>query len=345
MAATIKDISRETGLSLATISKYLNGGNVLPKNREKIDAAIEKLHYQVNEIARGLVTNRTKTIGVICYNVASIFNGTLVSYIGAELSRQGYGMLICDSRNNEEQEAENIRFLVNKKVDGIIITPVAHTAEFLSPADESDIPVVLLDRRVSGSEYDSVTVNNQQAAYLAGKYLLRKRHRKIAAIASKIEYTGIQRMSGLELAMSEYALSIPPEYLKLGRHSVEHGYCSMKELLRLENPPTAVFLTNYDLNLGAVMALNEEGADCPGSISMLGFDDLILPHIMKPDLTVVAQPMEEMGRKAVELVLHRLELKHEKKEEPFQNIVFNAALKEGDSVRDLAEPESQRRKK
>ena len=338
MPSTIKDISRETGLSLATISKYLNGGNVLPKNKEKIDAAVEKLHYQVNEIARGLVTRRTKTIGVVCYNIASIFNGTMVSYIGAELSRQGYGMLICDSRNDEKQEAENIKFLVNKKVDGIIVTPVSKQADFLAPADAQDIPVVLLDRRVQGGNYDSVTANNQQATYLAGKFLIQKHHRKIAVIASLVEYTGVQRLNGLRTALTEAGLSLPPEYLKLGLHTVEDGYRNMKELIRLKNPPTAVMMTNYDLNLGAVMAVNEENVDCPGDLSMLGFDDLILPHIMKPDLTVVAQPMEEMGRTSVELVLRRITRKWKKEEaEEAHSVVCSTQLKEGDSVRDLGE--------
>ena len=95
--ATIKDIKKKTGLSLATISKYLNGGNVLPENRIKIEEAIKELNYEVNEIARGLVTNRTKTVGVIVYSVESLFNGTLLRYIGSELRKAGYGLLICDS--------------------------------------------------------------------------------------------------------------------------------------------------------------------------------------------------------------------------------------------------------
>ena len=120
MAATIKDIRKKTGLSLATISKYLNGGNVLPENREKIEKAIQSLHYEVNEIARGLVTNRTRTAGVVVFSVESLFNGILLHHTGDILRKAGYGMLICDSGNSPEREAENIRFLLSKKVKGTV---------------------------------------------------------------------------------------------------------------------------------------------------------------------------------------------------------------------------------
>ena len=116
MAATIRDIRNQTGLSLATISKYLNGKNVLPENKEKIEAAIKDLHYEVNEIARGLVTNKTNTIGMIVYDIESMFSGVLIRHVGECLRRAGYALLVCDSCNDEKVEADNVRFLLNKKV-------------------------------------------------------------------------------------------------------------------------------------------------------------------------------------------------------------------------------------
>ena len=109
MSATIKDIKEETGLSLATISKYLNGGKVLDKNAQLIRAAVEKLHYQPNEMARSLVTNKTRTVGVVCYSVASLFAGIMLKHVGDYLRSKGYGVLICDSDNKEELQTENIR--------------------------------------------------------------------------------------------------------------------------------------------------------------------------------------------------------------------------------------------
>ena len=111
MAATIRDIKKRTGLSLATISKYLNGGNVLPENRILIEEAINELHYEVNELARGLVTHKTKTIGVLVYDIQCLFVGSMLHYLGMELHKKGYGMLICDSCNDEKLQKENLQFL------------------------------------------------------------------------------------------------------------------------------------------------------------------------------------------------------------------------------------------
>lgn len=330
MASTIKDIKEETGLSLATISKYLNGGNVLPKNRDKIEAAIEKLDYHVNEIARGLVTNKTRTVGVMVYSIASIFNGTLVAHIGHQLRRRGYGMFICDSGEDTELEAKNVRFLVSKKVDGMIVIPTADTASFLEPAKEAGIPVVLVDRRLSDGEIDSVTLNNEEAAKQAVERLIGEGHRKLAIISSADVFTGVDRYKGYRDALEEAGITVPEEYLHIGHHTVAYGYQSMKELMALEDPPTAIFMTNYDINLGTVMALNELGLKCPADVSLLGFDDLLLPHIVEPSLTVMKQPMRELGHQAVDLLLDRIDGRITGDPE---HIVLKARLIEGDSDR------------
>ena len=257
MPATIRDIKEKTGLSLATISKYLNGGNVLPENRIKIEAAIQELNYEVNEIARGLVTNKTRTVGVLVYSIQSLYNGTLLRYIGEALRKQGYGMLICDSCEDEAVEAESIRFLVGKKVDGIIVAPVTRSSEFLAPAQKAGIPVVLLDRALQDHVYDCVRIDNRVAAYRAVQVLFEHQHEQVAIICSGKEYTGIERYRGYLEAMQEAGYEVPEEYKKCGAHAFEFGYRSMKELLQLENRPTAVFMTNYEISLGALTAVNE----------------------------------------------------------------------------------------
>ncbi|MCI8774348.1 MAG: LacI family transcriptional regulator [Lachnospiraceae bacterium] len=333
MPATIRDIKEKTGLSLATISKYLNGGNVLPENRVRIEAAIKELHYEVNEIARGLVTNRTRTVGVVVYSVESLFNGTLLHHIGNALRKEKYGILICDSCNDEKIEAENIRFLMHKKVDGIIIVPVSRNAKFLKPAQDAGVPVVLLDRTFRTSEFDCIRIDNRMAAFRAVNILLEHNHRKIAVICSdnENEYTGYERYKGYLDAMEQAGIEVPPQYQKTGRHSIEFGQNSMRELLRLEDRPTAVFMSNYEITLGAVMALNESGMQCPEDISMLGFDDLILSHLVKPQMHMVVQPMKEMSEKAVEILLHHVRSKNKKEDIPVE-IIMGTRIREGNSV-------------
>lgn len=336
MPATIRDIKEKTGLSLATISKYLNGGNVLPENRVRIEAAVKELHYEVNEIARGLVTNRTRTVGVVVYSVESLFNGTLLHHIGNALRKEKYGILICDSCNDEKIEAENIRFLLNKKVDGIIVVPVSRKSRFLKPAQDAGVPVVLMDRSFQNAEFDCVRIDNRMAAFRAVNILLENNHRKIAVIGAdnENEYTGYERYKGYLDALEQAGIEAPAQYRKLGRHSIGFGQESMRELLQLKDRPTAVFMSNYEITLGAVMALNESGMQCPKDISMLGFDDLILSHLLKPQMYMVIQPMKEMSEKAVEILLHHIRSKSKKgkKEEIPVEIIMGTRIREGNSV-------------
>ncbi len=332
MPATIRDIRERTGLSLATISKYINGGNVLPENREKIEAAIKELNYQVNEMARGLVTNKTRSIGVVVNDIGSIFCGVLLRYIGDVLKENGYSMIISDSRDDEKNEAENIKFLLNKKVDGIIVIPLAKTSKFLKPAIDADVPVVLLDRSIRNGDVDCIRIDNREAAFKATSILIENGHKKSAVIYSEEIYTGIERYKGFREAMQDAGIDIPKEYLKAGVHSIEHGFKSMNELLALKNRPTAVFTTNYEVTLGAVMAVNESKYSCPEDISILGFDNLILSHVVQPKMTMVVQPMKEMGRKAGELILKRV---NEKEKAAPMEYVLGTKIEKGNSIKKL----------
>lgn len=332
MPATIRDIKNRTGLSLATISKYLNGGNVLPKNRELIEEAIAELHYEVNEIARGLVTNQTKIVGVMVYDIESFFAGSMLHYIGHELRKQGYGTLICDSYNNEEVEEQNLKFLLGKKVDGILILPVSLSGSFMEQARSAGVPVVLIDRAVKDMEFDFVGIDNHMAAFRAVNLLIENHHRRIAVIVSDVEYSGIERLAGYLHAMEAAGLEIPAGYKRLGRHSFELGYEQMKELLALSDRPTAVFLGNYETTLGAIMAVNEAGLSWPEDLSIVGFDDLIVSRVVRPKIWMVVQPMEAICTKAVELLMNRIQFKGE---EPAVKINYGAIIREGDSIRSL----------
>lgn len=330
MAATIKDIKEETGLSLATISKYLNGGKVLEENAQLIQAAVEKLHYQPNEVARSLVTNRTRTVGIVCYNVASLWVGTILKYLGKCLRVGGYSVLICDSDDKEELQEENIRFMISKKVDGIILIPVSANPDCLRRARNEGIPLVVLDRDVDGDDHDAVAVDNYHGAMHLMEYLFSKNHRKVALISSSIHSSHTDRNRAYLDIMAREGLPVREEYVCLQpHHSLEDGYCAMKKLLHLADMPTAVFSTGYEFNLGVFMALNEEKIKCPEEISIVGFDDLILPSILQPQLTVMSQPMEEMSREAVKLLLRRIE---GKKTSGPVHIVLKVDFREGNSV-------------
>ena len=335
MASTIKDIKTETGLALSTISKYLNGGNVRTENREKIEAAIRKLDYRPNEMARALITKKTRTIGFVVNDIASQFSGILLRYTGELLRRSGYSMMICDSAHDPGLEEKNIRFCVDKKVDGILLLPVGRDSENLESAKRAHIPVVLLDREMPGSSCDCITIDNREAARRAVEELALHGHVRIAAIHSE-EYTGYERFLGYLDAMRARGLTVREEYIFSGpMHSTQLGYEGMKKLMALEDPPTAVFMTNYEVSLGVVMAMNEGGCRCPEDFSLIGFDELTLALVVRPRMTLVAQPMKEMCQEGVRLLLARVD---GGMDTPPRRISIYAGIAPGESVRELSDP-------
>lgn len=332
MASTIKDIRNETGLALSTISKYLNGGNVREENAVKIDAAVKKLDYHPNELARALITKQTRTVSFIVNDITSQFCGMMLRYAVERLRRYGYSAIFCDSDQDPALEAENIRFCLEKNVDGILLMPVGKDPAVLCPAKEAGVPVVLIDREIEGAQCDCVTIDNRLAAKRAVSYLIEKGHTKIGAIYST-EYTGYERYLGYCDAMREAGLSVPEEFTLSGvRHCTELGYEGMKAFLRFREPPTAVFLSNYEVNLGAVMALNENGLLCPEDISLMGFDDLVLSLVMKPEMTLMDQPMEKICDEAIRMLMDRILTDEEL---PPRRVSLPAQFKERGSVRDL----------
>ena len=334
MRATIVDIRKRTGLSLATISKYLNGGNVRPENKEKIDEAIEALHYRVNETARSLVTRNTRTIGVVVYSIENLYTGIMLRHIGDYFRELGYGMLICDSNNDTATEQQNLHSMLQKNVDGIILMPVSRDAGILSPLIEAGVPVVCLDRRLDDDCCDSVSINNRQAIRSLIRILADNGHRDIAFLGSSQEYTGYQRLMGFREAMKESHLPIAPGREYLDALSLTAGYHGMKTLLSYTRRPTAVLMSNYEITLGAVMALHESSCSYPEDVSILGMDDLLLSDVVLPRITVAVQPMKEMAQAASGLLYARIRGESDPAE-PARSLVYTATVQEYDSVKKI----------
>ncbi len=332
MKATMKDIAQKTGLGLATISKYMNGGHVLEKNRIAIEAAIEELDYTVNEFARGLKTNRSKTVGVVIPQLNNIFMTSIITNVEEVLRRHGYGILVTDTGKDEEREEEAIRFLLRKKVDGLFIIATSKEVKILDVVLKNQIPVVVVDRKIERLEgiTDTVLVENFQVAKKTVQYLIDRGHTKIGLlIGSRETYTSRRRMDGYREAFKENHIPIQEEWIATADFTVQGGYESTKRLLKEKEPITALFATNYEMTLGALLALNERGISIPEQVSLIGFDNPDLAKAMRPKLTLVSQPIEEIGKSAAKLLLERMELRETGKG---KTIVLNASLEEGASV-------------
>jgi LacI family transcriptional regulator len=307
MAATIKDVAKATGLSIATISKYINGGNVLQGNKLLIDDAIHKLGFKVNGIARGLKTNKTMTIGVLIPDLRNIFCTTIVSNIENTLSQHGYSTIICDYNRNSKQECEKLQFLVEKLVDGIITMPQDGWAQGVQELIGRNIPVVFIDRAIKGIDCDTVLVDNLNASYLAVESLICKGHRRIGIICGPEDvFTAQERLKGYLRVHEDYHMPVDESLVKKGDYEMEGGFTLLCELLDHPDRPTAVFVTNYEMTLGAVMAANERNIRIPDELSFIGFDNLQMARVVKPTLSIVVQPMEQIGETAANVLLKRM---------------------------------------
>lgn len=307
ISPTIKDVARESGLSIATVSKYLNGGNVLEQNKTAIETAIDKLDFKVNELARGLKTNRTMTVGVLIPSFENIFFTSIVSTIENELLQEGYSTIVCDYQENPHLEREKLEFLLNKMVDGVILMPHNHDDTLINNALSKDIPVVLIDRLVKDLNCDVVLVDNLNASYNAVEQLIIRGHRRIGIITGPEDiYTAQERLTGYLRVHEDYTLAIDPQLIKYGNYQMQSGYDLFLELLKADPPPTAVYVTNYEMTLGAVLAINEHNVKIPDEISLIGFDNLVLARVVKPSLSIVVQPVQQIGETAARVLLKRL---------------------------------------
>lgn len=307
MASTYKDIQSMTGLSLSTISKYFNGGNVIEANRKLIDHAATKLDFRMNDFARGLKSKRSKTIGVLIPELNSTFNTTIISDIEDILRAHGYGTIVCDCRLDEKLEKDALEFLFSKMVDGIITIPFDKNGKHLKMADERNVPVVLIDRLVTDYKADAVIVDNDGAVEMAIKEFVDNGHKLIAMLCGPDEiFTMKARMDGFKKALLKNKIEIIEDYLVSKLMTISAGYEGAKRLIELKNPPTALLCANYEITLGAIIALNESGVKIPDELSLIGFDNLTLAQIVRPSLTIIVQPMREIAESAAQLMLDRL---------------------------------------
>lgn len=308
MAATMKDLAKRTGLGLATISSYFNGGNVREKNRIKIEQAIRELHYEVNEVARGLKTNATKTIGVVIPELDMIFCTEIIIGIEDILRSHGYAAIVCDCRTDKILEKEAVDFLTRKRVDGIINMPVDTTGAHLKAFQRTGRPIVLIDRSIQGLACDSVLVDNQDAAENAVQLLIGNGHRHIGIIGGPRDiFTAQERMAGYYAAHKKHGIPVQESLIYHGDYTIQGGVQGLERLVKRNPHMTAVFVTNYEMTMGAVIGVNELGIRIPEQLSLIGFDNLSFARACSPKLTIVSQPTGEIAREVARIMLGRLE--------------------------------------
>lgn len=334
MASTIKDVAKMAGVSISTVSKFINGGNVLEENRQQIEKAIETLNYQVNTVARGMKTRKTMSVGVLIPSLADYYGVSILSYIDQELYASGYSTIICDySQTNPTGASDKINFLINKQIDGIIMQPINVSQEDIDRAARADVPIVFVDMEKPEIACDSVTIDNEDIAYRITKHLIDNGHTRIGFIGGQEGFnTTDDRVTGYKHALMDRNLPIDGSLIHLENVSEESGYLAMTRFMKLPQPPTAVFASGNDLTAGAVMYMNEKHIRIPEDISFVGFENQIIAHVYNPTLTIGIQPIRKIGQTAAKMLLERMNEEYDG--EP-RKVRLKAVIDFGASVKKL----------
>lgn len=340
MPITIYDVAREAGVSMATVSRVVNGNpNVKPTTRKKVLAAIERLGYRPNAVARGLASKKTTTVGVIIPDISSLFFAELARGIEDIATMYKYNIILCNSDQRLEKELQLINTLLEKQVDGLLFMGAEVKDAHLQVLSTASAPVVLAATRDVESSLPSVTIDHFQAAYDATRLLIDGGNRRIAMITGPLKdpLGGLLRFEGYKQALADAGIAYDEQLVARGNYQYNAGLNAMKEFLELAQPPTAVFAASDEMAIGAIHAVLDAGLRVPDDIEVVGFDNVRLAEMVRPRLTSVVQPMYDIGAVAM-----RLLTKFMNKEHVDQRIVV---LPHRIEIRESTRPQANERKR
>ncbi|MFH5836547.1 LacI family DNA-binding transcriptional regulator [Proteiniclasticum sp. C24MP] len=305
MAASIKDVAREAGVSIATVSRVLNNVDVVNEDTKKrVQDAIKKLSYRPNIVARSLKTQKTKTIGILVPDISNQFYPEVVRGAEDVANIYDYNIILCNSDSDLDKEKEYIRVLKEKMVDGMLYMSSSLEGEILDLIDELELKTVLVETKISGGKLPSVTIDNKKAAYDATKYLLEKGNKKVAYIGLKKDRTNAvsRRYNGYEKALKDSGIEVDPGLVYFGGLKAADGYNGINVILE-DSEIDAVFCASDEVAMGAINALRDKGLDCPKDVDVMGFNDNSMAAVFYPKISTVAQPMYDMGSVGMRMLI------------------------------------------
>jgi LacI family transcriptional regulator len=316
---TIKDVASAADVSVATVSHVINGTRYVSEElKERVHTAMAELGYRPNTLARSLRSGQSKTIGMIVPDVSNLFFAEIGRAIEDFGFENGYSVILCNSDNNLKKQSSYVDTLITKQVDGVIFISAGDSEEHLASLQQAGVPVVVADRDVPPGSADVVLLNNELGGYLATRHLLELGHRRIACVSGPYDLpSSADRIDGCYAAFDEFGVTLNPDWLLSGDFQSQSGDESMTELLNMPERPTAVFVFNDMMAIGAMNAVRRMGLRIPADVSIVGFDNIALAASVYPPLTTVAQPTQEIATTVCEILFSRIqdkyiEAKHER---------------------------------
>ncbi len=308
MATTMKDIARDLGVSVVTVSKVLrNHSDIGEQTRKRILQRMKEVNYQPNPAARTLVSGRTNLVGLIVPDLIYPFFAQVAKGISAKLRAQDYSLIISSSEDDPNMERREIDQMLARRVDALILASVQSSAESLNKMQDRGIPCVLLDRKLPGVSANFVGIDDVNAGMIATNHLIEMGCKTIAHIGGSDVSTALDRQSGYSIALAQRGLGLPPEYIVKYGHGDDAGdatgYNSMTQLLQLKPRPDGVFCHNDPIAMGALRAILDAGLQIPKDIAVVGCGNVHYDDLLKVPLTSIDQDSNGLGTSAAKLAL------------------------------------------
>lgn len=334
MAVMLKDIAEKAGVSPTTVSLVLNPRSkhrISEKTQQRVLEIAQELGYQPEEKKvsepqeiEGLVRDIPLSIGLVISNITNPFFTELARVIEDVASQYGYNIILCNTQRSLERELEILEILSRRKVNGLIIAPANTEQSNIQKILQQGIPVVFVDRCVEHVEASAVLIDNVKGAHMAIEYLLGLGHKRIGVVAGpQSAAVGRERLHGYVKALEEWHIPVDETLIQTGDFTIEAGKAAMKALLYAPSPPSAVFSSAGLITAGILQEIREQQIKIPDELSLISFDDHIWIQLMEPPLTVVSQPIADIGKEATQLIIQLIQGWRKKKP---QKIVLEPEL-------------------
>ena len=308
MAASIKDVAREAGVSIATVSRVINKVDVVNEDTKKrVNEAIDKLNYSPNIVAQSLKTQRSRSIGILVPDISSQVYPEIVRGAEDVANMYDYSIILCNSDFDIQKEKKYIKVMKEKMVDGLLYMSSSLDPEILQYIKDINMKTVLVESTEDEKTLPSVTIDNRQAAHEAVKLLIDKGHKKIAYIGIKKERRNAwaKRYDGYVDALNEAGIPVEESLCFYGDLKAQTGYKGINTILEM-NKVDAVFCASDEIAMGVINALRDKGINVPDDVSVMGFNDIYEASIFYPKITTVAQPFYDMGSVSMRILVKKL---------------------------------------
>ncbi|MGD8778466.1 MAG: LacI family DNA-binding transcriptional regulator [Ignavibacteria bacterium] len=307
---TLKDIAKQLGVSVVTVSKALRDHPDVSLDRTRqIKELAKELGYTPNIMARGLSSRRTNTIGVIVPKIAHFFFGSIIEHIYHIAFDNNYEIILTVSQENAEREKMHIQSMLSMKVDGIIISISQETKDYeiFETIKRRGIPIVYMDRIPEISDINSVSVNDREGAYRAVEHAIKIGYTKIAHFAGYNEINiGYQRCMGFKQAMNDYGIPIEPDWLLRGGFGETYGYNAFMDLYKRNRLPDLIFAVTYPVALGVYSAANQLNLRIPEDIDLICFGNAKVQKFFSPPMSCVDQPTDQLAKESMNILLNNI---------------------------------------